>query len=108
MKEWKPFHESVVDEMRRGSSHDLAQIGRLLENTVIPKNHDVIIEAWRVESRRYNLLPGIEERVVSSLLRQKQKVEEAKKEKDEPTPLTMQFAEERLLGGQHPHEENLL
>ncbi len=47
----KPFHESVVDAIAAAITHDdFAMLARMIMSTKIPKNHKVIIEAWRASS----------------------------------------------------------
>jgi hypothetical protein len=42
----KPFHESVVDMIKKASINDLQCLGELIKMTAISKDHEKIIDAW--------------------------------------------------------------
>jgi len=50
----KPFHESIVDALYQAPRAYVSCLGRLILNTKIPKNHDVILGAWKTASADCN------------------------------------------------------
>lgn len=50
MSEPKPFHEVVVDAILCCSGPKLEFLASIINATKIPKNHDLIINAWRTRS----------------------------------------------------------
>lgn len=44
----RPFHETVIEAIRRASSRELECLATLIKATKIPQNHDKIISAWKV------------------------------------------------------------
>ncbi len=46
-KKEKPFHESILDSIVMARQLDLPQLAKIIKDTVIPENHDVIIKAWQ-------------------------------------------------------------
>lgn len=54
MQELRPFHETVVDVIRSATSSQLVTIGQLLKKTYIPKNHQVILDAWKERTKGMN------------------------------------------------------
>ncbi len=50
----KPFHESIVDAIVAALSYDdFAMLARLIRTTKIPKDHDLILAAWRGAIDKY-------------------------------------------------------
>ena len=67
----RPFHETIVEAIRRASDTDLLCLATLIKATKVPKGHNEIISAWN--ERRKALCWGDEDfDVPVSLLEQKQ------------------------------------
>ena len=69
----RPFHESIIGVLANASSDEMGLLGEIIETTIIPTNHDNIIEAWK--KRKSDMYwRGGNDSVIISLLRQKQNV----------------------------------
>ena len=71
-QEFRPFHESIVEELNEASSISAVAVralGRLIKKTAIPCGHDVIIAAWNSTGAADNCS------VRASILKQKRQVE---------------------------------
>ena len=76
----RPFHEVIVEVIRRASSAQLECLATLIKATNVPKGHDEIIVVWN--KRRKEMFWGDEDLgVPANLLEQKQT--SAKKAKGE-------------------------
>jgi len=63
----KPFHESIIDAINACSSvSDLGTLADLIITTKIPKDHDVIISAFKEKMKDLDRLTdfGVEESVL--------------------------------------------
>lgn len=67
----RPFHESVVDAIKRSYRVELHHLALLIKETSIPRGHDEVIAAWRKASDADDLYG-----VVTNLLKQKEEAEE--------------------------------
>lgn len=79
--EKKPFHETIVEAIRRASSVELGCLATLIKATKIPKNHDAIIAAWN-ERRQAICWGGNDLHLLADLLGQKREAEEKEKAKE--------------------------
>ena len=71
----RPFHETIVDQIRDETSDaydDLDVLGRLIMATKIPKNHDAIIAAWKERIKETDDEDGFLASVLADLDVQKQ------------------------------------
>ena len=76
----RPFHETIVEAIRRASSNELQCLATLIRETKVPKGHDEIIAAWN--QRRQEIAWGDEDLgVPTDLLEQKQEAAEKEKAK---------------------------
>ena len=76
----RPFHETIVDAIRRADGHEFQCLAMLIKATKIPKGHDEIIVAWN--QRRQEMVWGDEDLgVPADLLKQKQEAAEKEKAK---------------------------
>lgn len=98
----RPFHETIVEAIRRASSAELECLATLIKATEVPKGHDEIIAAWN--ERIGALLFGCDNDfgVPTSLLAQKQanmkKAEEEEEEEEKGINLDdLQQETEKLL-----------
>jgi len=86
-KQRRPFHESIVDAIRRASYNDMRCLGRLISETKIPKGHDEILAAWNQRLHTLHWIPrwihwfNNDLDVPSELLSQKNEVEKEAVEK---------------------------
>jgi hypothetical protein len=55
-KKLRPFHESIIKQIKTADAIQLEGIASLLETTLVPKNHTEIIIAWMTQcvSLRFN------------------------------------------------------
>jgi hypothetical protein len=68
----RPFHETIVDEIKLASNHEIPQLIRIITSTIIPKNHDKIISAWKKRVYEVNWdCSGKDDNVVLHLRQQK-------------------------------------
>ena len=86
-KQRRPFHESVVDAIRRASYTDLICLGMLLKETKIPNGHDEIISEWDLREGDLNVFVPLLG-VTTSLLEQKREAEEKEKAKEQKEIVT--------------------
>lgn len=77
--ESRPFHETIVDAINAIFEQDMAAILALIKVTVIPENHDAIIEAINNRRKELNLQPA--EGVINHLIKQKEVAEKKAAEK---------------------------
>ena len=50
MSTFKPFHESIVDAIKRADDLvTMSALAILINETKIPKDHDIIIKAWETK-----------------------------------------------------------
>ena len=50
MSTFKPFHESIVDAIKRADDLvTMSALAILIKETKIPKDHDIIIKAWETK-----------------------------------------------------------
>ncbi|MEK7536945.1 MAG: hypothetical protein AAB584_00660 [Patescibacteria group bacterium] len=85
-KQRRPFHESIVDAIRRASYSDMRCLGKLIQETKIPKGHDAIIAAWNDRNEELSREMREAGDVYGDLFEQKQEAEEkerAKKQQNE-------------------------
>ncbi len=74
MSKLKPFHESIVDAIQETSHWErLNTLGKLITMTKVPKDHDIIIDAWNRKIAELNI-GGPWHPVVESLEAQKESV----------------------------------
>lgn len=70
MPEKKPFHLSVLDEVRNADECDMALLGRLLIASLIPEGHNEIIAAIR-DNWSGSRLRSFAEEIIKDVLEQK-------------------------------------
>ena len=65
IKSKKPFHLAIVDVLKECASSDFVGLANIINNTVIPANHDEIIKVWkeRIKIFEYNIDFGVPESV---------------------------------------------
>ncbi len=90
-KQRRPFHESIVDAIRRASYSDMRCLGKLIEETNIPKGHDEILSAWARRDgeliREMSELGDVEDGLHEQK-REAEKKEEEKKAKEQTATAT--------------------
>lgn len=74
--ELKPFHVAIVNIINDCGLCQLPLIGRLLETTKIPDNHDAIIEAFNKKAIEFNFEGHV--RVMTSIMDQRENKKEEK------------------------------
>ena len=89
----KPFHEVVVEMIPQLSSAELEALGTLLMRSVIPKDHDKIVEAWKKRCTEMCWKPESIAYVADDILAHKAELEGAKKS-DNPLD-RFRFADEK-------------
>lgn len=73
--EFRPIHETIVASISRANSTiDMSNLAYLIKRTLIPKNHDAIIEAWKKKCQEIRLF-CTDLGVPESVLRQKRTAE---------------------------------
>ena len=73
MTERRPFHETIVDAIRRVSVYNLPLLADLIRETKIPKGHDEIIAAWKEKTAGLMIDEGgFGFDIVADLLKQKE------------------------------------
>ncbi len=75
MAERRPFHETIVDAIRRIPVYNLPILADLICETTIPKGHDEIIAAWKEKMNGMLDEGGFGIDVVASLMEQKRESE---------------------------------
>jgi hypothetical protein len=78
MPDRRPFHETIIDAFQDfGLTVAVVSVlGRLIQNTRIPKNHDGIIRAWKEVTNNFSMEgSSLERAVISSLEEQKREAE---------------------------------
>ncbi|MBI3888752.1 hypothetical protein HY311_03080 [Candidatus Nomurabacteria bacterium] len=71
----RPFNETVVGMIQSASTSDLELIASFLVNTIMEKNHDAIVEAWRVRGAQDKYAREWVEHVAQIVLRYKAEIE---------------------------------
>ena len=71
-EEFRPFHETIVEDIRNATNERLRFIASQLKKTVIPANHDAISEVWDQRRKWMGWAEEDDLGVPASLLRQKE------------------------------------
>lgn len=77
----RPFHETIVDAIKRAHVIELQPLALLIVDTKIPKNHDAILAAWEQRLKEVGWDPK-DTSVPAVLLEQKQEAAEEAKAKE--------------------------
>lgn len=79
----RPFHETIVNDILKATNEELVFIASQLKKSIVPTNHDQIIEAWNMRRKAMCWGDDLDLGVSASLLQQKQTAE-AKAKQDKP------------------------